>query len=958
MTDKRHCPNCGAELSADAAQGLCPKCLLDAGLESEAGVAPTGPFVTPSQAASPTIPPPQRFPTPYLETLARQFPQLDNFEHLGQGGMGVVYKARQRHLNRIVAVKLLPPSVGEDPAFAERFTREAQALARLNHPNIVQVHDFGRTDEYFYFVMEYVDGVNLRVLIRDHKLDPEAALKIVPQICEALQFAHDEGIVHRDIKPENILVDKKGRVKIADFGLAKLLGHAADDLSLTGTGQLMGTLGYMAPEQLQQAHKVDHRADIYSLGVVFYEMLTGQLPIGRFEPPSKKVQIDVRLDEIVLHSLESEPDRRYQHASDVKTDLQGLTEQPVRVTGGAQSSSPEPLSEREAQRREALARRPPAWLDLGALALFVAGWCLMGAFFNLRMPGLLLAMTLMAGFVYFIVRWRLNYLPELREELARQSRLRRAFAIACAFAAFVLGMSFAVAARAQLWDFEDELGASHWFESTPATAAGAEARDGFLSSTLKSLDADKTAKLQVRTKTGVFDSPLASVKRVIDARGSTMLVVLAMIAALMAISFCLFAVQIVLDTRLYRNTWRYLWGPSLSTTALIFAALPLAQAAAVLLASGISGSLPTREMREPRNSTQVENALKDWIPANSYELGRWNRWEITKGKDPSAEAKPAGILQMIELRPVLPFDGRYIGRAGFMWQALPHLTIVCASIDDPPQSAITIIPGSKTNGSPEEGTWPSVFDSLETTIHSGSTDVSPVVQNELHPNNTWPLFFAYGGVACCVLVALVAGGVVKSPRSKAGEWLGAGTPQLQRLVKFKTTEAFSWACAITAICFGSMGLFLSMVMFRSSTSFSSIALTFLFGLAGALAFGFLGRRVMKYSIPLALIVMGGLVMVTPVVSHAYENTQIRQLLVSSNRAVRPNTYGYHDPFEVVHSDENDPFYLVLGAFMVGGGAVWPAAASVLGRFFGQRRPQAAKADDEPKQAPGDARLKS
>jgi serine/threonine protein kinase len=325
MTDKRHCPKCGAELSADAAQGLCPKCLLDAGLESRAasaaGEAATGPFVTPTQAASPTIPPPSRFPTPCLETLARQFPQLEILEHLGQGGMGVVYKARQRQLDRLVAVKLLPPSVGEEPAFAERFTREAQALARLNHPNIVQVYDFGRTEEYFYFVMEFVDGLNLRALIRDRKLDPEASLKIVPQICQALQFAHDEGIVHRDIKPENILVDKKGRVKIADFGLAKLLGRAAEDYSLTGTGQLMGTLGYMAPEQLQQAHKVDHRADIYSLGVVFYEMLTGQMPIGRFEAPSRKVQVDVRLDEIVLRSLESEPDRRYQHASDVKTDL-------------------------------------------------------------------------------------------------------------------------------------------------------------------------------------------------------------------------------------------------------------------------------------------------------------------------------------------------------------------------------------------------------------------------------------------------------------------------------------------------------------------------------------------------------------------------------------------------------------------------------------------------------------
>ena len=159
-----------------AAHGLCPKCLLDAGLQSQAapsaGNAVTGPFVTPSQSASPTIPPSAASVNPYLETLARQFPQLEIFEHLGQGGMGVVYKARQRQLNRLVAVKILPPSAGDDPAFAERFTREAQALAQLNHPNIVQVYDFGRTEEFFYFIMEYVDGVNLRALIRDGKLEP------------------------------------------------------------------------------------------------------------------------------------------------------------------------------------------------------------------------------------------------------------------------------------------------------------------------------------------------------------------------------------------------------------------------------------------------------------------------------------------------------------------------------------------------------------------------------------------------------------------------------------------------------------------------------------------------------------------------------------------------------------------------------------------------------------------
>src|SRR5712692_9194174 len=132
--------------------------------------------------------------------------------------MGAVYKARQPGLDRLVALKILPPDAGRDPAFAERFTREARALAKLNHPNIVGVYDFGQTDGQYYLIMEFVDGLNLRQVLRAGELKPQEALRIVPQICEALQFAHDEGIVHRDIKPENILLDKKGRVKIADFG--------------------------------------------------------------------------------------------------------------------------------------------------------------------------------------------------------------------------------------------------------------------------------------------------------------------------------------------------------------------------------------------------------------------------------------------------------------------------------------------------------------------------------------------------------------------------------------------------------------------------------------------------------------------------------------------------------------------------------------------------------------------
>ena len=369
MSQIRRCQDCEAELAADAPEGLCPRCLMKAGLGSQADAGTGLPHAAsggvPEAAAgagsaagfAPTVrySPSGRFVPPEPVELARHFPQLEILELLGQGGMGAVYKARQRRLHRLVALKILPPEVAGDPTFAERFTREAQALAQFNHPHVVTVHDFGHVpaplaplagrgaggEGLFYFIMEFVDGVNLRQMLAGGNLEPRQALAIVPQICEALQYAHDDGVVHRDIKPENILIDKKGRVKIADFGLAKLLRPSslpsppggegsgvrgpASDYRLTGSQQVMGTPHYMAPEQMERPLSVDHRADIYSLGVVFYEMLTGELPLGRFAPPSQKVQIDVRLDEVVLRSLEKEPERRYQHASDVKTDLESIS---------------------------------------------------------------------------------------------------------------------------------------------------------------------------------------------------------------------------------------------------------------------------------------------------------------------------------------------------------------------------------------------------------------------------------------------------------------------------------------------------------------------------------------------------------------------------------------------------------------------------------------------------------
>jgi predicted Ser/Thr protein kinase len=309
MPEAKKCPQCGAVLPAGALGGLCPACLLKQA-------------ATPETATQPPSPP---FEPPTVEEVARWFPQLEILGFLGKGGMGAVYKARQPALDRLVALKILPPqTAGDHPAFAERFNREARALARLNHPNIVAVYEFGQVNSLPYFIMEFVDGLNLRQLERAGRLSPREALNIVPQICEALQFAHDEGVVHRDIKPENILLDKRGRVKIADFGIAKIMGQDPEP-RVAETQGAIGTPHYMAPEQVEKPETVDHRADIFSLGVVFYEMLTGELPLGKFAPPSRKVEVDVRLDEVVLRALEKEPEHRYQHASQVKTAVETIS---------------------------------------------------------------------------------------------------------------------------------------------------------------------------------------------------------------------------------------------------------------------------------------------------------------------------------------------------------------------------------------------------------------------------------------------------------------------------------------------------------------------------------------------------------------------------------------------------------------------------------------------------------
>ncbi|MDI1313488.1 serine/threonine-protein kinase [Prosthecobacter sp.] len=263
------------------------------------------------------------FIPPSTEELDALIPGYKFIQFIERGGMGAVYKAVQKSLNRTVAVKLLPQVHRNKESFAERFKREAHALAQLNHPHIIGVHDFGETpDGQMYYVMEFVSGMDLQHLLKRAPPEPRQILKIITQVCEALQFAHEHGIVHRDIKPANILVDERGNVKVADFGLAKVMGQQAVDY--TATGMTIGTPDYIAPEALDQSRHIDHRADIYSLGVMIYELFTGHVPKGVWEPPSIRSGADKGIDAVVSKAMQNNPEKRYQHVRDMTQVLEKL----------------------------------------------------------------------------------------------------------------------------------------------------------------------------------------------------------------------------------------------------------------------------------------------------------------------------------------------------------------------------------------------------------------------------------------------------------------------------------------------------------------------------------------------------------------------------------------------------------------------------------------------------------
>ena len=275
---------------------------------------------------------------------------------IGIGGMGVVYKARDTHLDRFVAIKVLPPEKMADPDRRQRFQQEAKAASALNHPNIITIYDIDHASGVDFIAMEYVDGKALNRLIPRHGLPLKEVLRLAVQIADALCRAHSAGIVHRDIKPGNVMVSGSESVKVLDFGLAKLTesfgnnsDHHDDDPTVTlqlaarpkhsetDEGVILGTAAYMSPEQAQGL-KVDERSDIFSLGVVIYEMLTGRSPFERNSntatlsairqdeplPPSQVVNsLPREADRIVRACLRKDPARRIQHMDDLRGQAAG-----------------------------------------------------------------------------------------------------------------------------------------------------------------------------------------------------------------------------------------------------------------------------------------------------------------------------------------------------------------------------------------------------------------------------------------------------------------------------------------------------------------------------------------------------------------------------------------------------------------------------------------------------------
>jgi len=596
--------------------------------------------------------------------------------------MGTVYRARQARIDRMVALKVLALDPVDDPTFAERFRREAMVLARLDHRNIVKLYDFGEREGLFYLVLEFVDGPNLRTLMKQSLLAPAQALAIVPQICEALQFAHDEGVVHRDIKPENVLLDAKGRVKIADFGLAKLVDADARDVSLTEVGQVMGTPHYMAPEQLRGSREVDHRADIYSLGVVFYEMLTGELPRGNFEMPSKRVQVDVRLDEIVLKSLERTPERRYQHAVEVKTDVEDVESGRGRPGGFAGVAIGRVEGVKVGRRAVVIHPSKPWEFFLTFLVL----WPLVGLMFNGGAWWVTLGMALVGATFWSQIEHAIKAKPELAGALKNEPRGARAARHLAAIVLLGFGLFTLFAAHISLFG-----------NIAPGYRSGP--RDP------NALEAFKTQVLPILESRMHLSGPIPDrgPERVWRLDYSTLFAFLAP-ALLAAAAMALSAKRIKPESGI---EWRT---AVLATVTLLGSLAFLEGACAALAATRIEGGPLTSVLDQPRvfgapqlaskGIDDFSQRLRIALIQQHYDIGATGVWNFEEPGTPPV----AKQMQIVFADPESPFDRWRMSWYGPQ-RRLPHAVFVIRGAPDNAYVRLECDLGDVRPGAPERRDW-------------------------------------------------------------------------------------------------------------------------------------------------------------------------------------------------------------------------------------------------------------
>jgi eukaryotic-like serine/threonine-protein kinase len=384
MAEARLCPQCGAELPVDAPAGLCPGCLLQHGIGNGSG-SPA------STVLGPTLPPRTTNESGSAPgTKVRYFGDYELLEEIARGGMGVVYKARQNTLKRIVALKMILSGQLAGPEEVKRFYVEAEAAARLDHPNIVPIFEIGQHDGQHYFSMAFVDGESLARRVAAGPLPPRAAAELVKKVADAVAYAHVEGVVHRDLKPANVLIDRDGQPRVTDFGLAKHMSSGAGDdgiASLTATGQVLGTPSYMPPEQAGgESKEIGPLSDVYSLGAILYCLVTGRPPFQAASTVETLIQVLQQeaisprllnpkvprdLETICLKCLEKKPQKRFASAGALAEDLRRfLTNEPI----VARPITPWERAMKWAKRRPAIAAMTAAIILAVLLGLSGITW--------------------------------------------------------------------------------------------------------------------------------------------------------------------------------------------------------------------------------------------------------------------------------------------------------------------------------------------------------------------------------------------------------------------------------------------------------------------------------------------------------------------------------------------------------------------------------------------------------